>query len=202
MQRCNAESLGKSKKIISFLLFYVTSPFLYHKLQLMNPIRKTMKTILALSLSMILSTAALAYNQNDFPTGPNLEETPGKLCSSVTEVRYPEKIAYCSRDVDSYLKRSIIAKYDQMFGYHIENMKRMDFKIDHLIPLCAGGANSEENLWPQHKSVYKITDPLEPLLCQKMQEGKLLQADAVKMVIFAKTHLDQVPVVMKKLRSL
>ncbi|MBC7537554.1 MAG: hypothetical protein H7281_01940 [Bacteriovorax sp.] len=81
-------------------------------------------------------------------------------------------------------------------------MDRKDFKIDHLIPLCAGGANSTENLWPQHKTVYEITDPLKPVLCQKMQAGKLLQVDAVKLIIQAKMNLDQVSTIMKKLNSL
>jgi hypothetical protein len=81
-------------------------------------------------------------------------------------------------------------------------MNRGDFKIDHLIPLCAGGANDELNLWPQHSSVYNITDPIEPVICQKMAEGKLSQKDAVAMVIFAKTHLDQVNIVLAKLNKL
>jgi hypothetical protein len=81
-------------------------------------------------------------------------------------------------------------------------MNRGDFKIDHLIPLCAGGANSEENLWPQHKSVYAITDPLEPIVCQKMQDGKLLQADAVKLILQAKMHLEEVPAIIKQVKAL
>lgn len=155
---------------------------------------------LTLSLLIVLSSAVFA-DQN-FPRTPDLQETPGKLCSSPDAVRYPEKIPYCNRAVDVYMKQDVINKYDQDLGYNIRSMNRGDFKIDHLIPLCAGGANHQDNLWPQHKSVYKITDPVEPLICQKMQEGKLSQADAVKMVIFAKTHLDQVPAVIAKLNAL
>lgn len=151
---------------------------------------------------LLLSSLAIAGQGNRFPTGPNLDETPGKLCENSGTRRYPENIKYCERNVDTYLKNAIIQKYDRLFGYQIRSMKRLDFKIDHLIPLCAGGANAEENLWPQHKSIYEITDPIEPILCQKMAEGKLLQADAVKLIIFAKTNLDQVPAVMKKLNNL
>lgn len=161
-----------------------------------------MKNLLKLSLiSLLLVNVALAGGER-FPKGPNLTETPGKLCTTPTERRYPEQIAYCERDVDSYLKKSIIAKYDIMFGYQIRSMNRMDFKIDHLIPLCAGGANAEENLWPQHKSVYEITDPLEPAICGKMSEGKLKQADAVKLVLQAKTHLEQVPAILKQIQEM
>jgi hypothetical protein len=157
-----------------------------------------MKTIvLLLSLSFAQTTFAA-----NFPLGPDMTETPGKLCSNGSVRRYPEGILYCERDVDTYTKNAVIMKYDNMFGYRIHTMKRADFKIDHFIPLCAGGANSEENLWPQHKSVYAITDPLEPLLCQKMSEGKLLQADAVKLVTRAKLNLKEVPEIIKSLNRL
>ncbi len=153
--------------------------------------------------SLIVSSLAFAGNEADqFPKGPVLTETPGQLCSSPNSRRYAEKIAYCERNVDSYTKNAIIQKYDSLFGFHIKSMNRMDFKIDHLIPLCAGGANTAENLWPQHKSIYAITDPIEPLLCQKMLEGKLLQADAVKMIMEAKMNLAQAPVILKKLQKL
>lgn len=39
-------------------------------------------------------------------------------------------------------------------------------------------SNEENNLWPQHKKVYMITDPLEPEMCAAMSNGKLLQRDA------------------------
>ncbi len=160
--------------------------------------KKTFKLAISLLFVFLVSVQA----NGSFPKTPNLNETPGKLCSNSVTVRYPEGIKYCERNVDSYTKNAVITNYDQLFGYNIKTMNRGDFKIDHLIPLCAGGANSPENLWPQHKSIYEITDPIEPLLCEKMKEGKLLQADAVKLIIEAKTHLDQVPAVMRQLNSL
>ncbi|MBC7428593.1 MAG: hypothetical protein H7336_08285 [Bacteriovorax sp.] len=159
-----------------------------------------MKNLLKLSIvSLLFVNIAFA---GGYPKNPNLTETPGKLCSSPTTHRYPENINYCNRDVDSYTKNAVIAKYDSLFGYSIKSMNRGDFKIDHLIPLCAGGANDEQNLWPQHKSVYTITDPLEPLVCQKMADGKLKQADAVKLVLQAKMNLDQVPTIIKQIERM
>ncbi|MNT67943.1 hypothetical protein D3C72_2061270 [compost metagenome] len=81
-------------------------------------------------------------------------------------------------------------------------MNRMDFKIDHYIPLCMGGANDVENLWPQHKSIYAITDPLEPLLCEKMADGRLLQKDAINYIKAAKANLDQVPAIIRQVQGL
>lgn len=161
-----------------------------------------MKMILLLALVQLSLTFSTHANEARFPTSPNLNETPGELCAHPDKLRYPEQIAYCERDVDTYTKKAVIQKYDQVLGYRISTMNRGEFKIDHLIPLCAGGANSETNLWPQHKSVYTKTDPIEPLLCQKMLEGKLRQSDAVKIIIEAKTNLNKIPEILKRLNQL
>lgn len=154
-----------------------------------------------LLFAAFMSVSSLAYSSN-FPTGPNPQLTPGKLCDRPTTYRYPEHIAYCDRDVSYDSKELIIARYDQQLGYHINSLNRGDFKIDHYIPLCAGGSNDITNLWPQHKSIYNITDPVEPLVCEKMLAGKLRQADAIKLITRAKNYLSQVAEVMRILKSL
>jgi hypothetical protein len=159
-----------------------------------------MKSLVLVYL-MMGATSLFAFGP-EFPVGPNPQLTPGKLCDVPTTYRYPEHIAYCDRDVTYDTKESLIQKYDEQLGYHIETLNRADFKIDHFIPLCAGGSNDTANLWPQHKSVYAITDPVEPLICAKMAAGKLKQADAVKLVVRAKTYLNQVADVMKILNTL
>lgn len=151
--------------------------------------------------SLLLSTSLFAFGTG-YPIGPNLQITPGKLCDRPATYRYPEHIAYCERNVTYETKEILIKNYDTKLGFRIESMDRVDFKIDHLIPLCAGGSNDTVNLWPQHKSVYEITDPVEPLVCAQMAAGKLSQADAVKLVLKAKTDLSQVPSVLKQLNSL
>lgn len=138
----------------------------------------------------LLTIAGYAHGAQ-YPQGPDLQVTPGKLCDRPTKYRYPENIAYCERDVVYSTKEIVIGEYDTKFNYKIATLPREDFKIDHLIPLCAGGSNDIQNLWPQHKTIYVITDPLEPILCAKMAQGRLKQADAVGLVIEAKTHLDR-----------
>ena len=96
----------------------------------------------------------------------------------------------------------MIKQYDEQLGYKIESLQRGDFKIDHFIPLCAGGGNEMTNLWPQHKSVYEITDPIEPLVCKKMSLGKLKQADAIRLIVRAKMNLSQANDVIRILNSL
>jgi hypothetical protein len=137
-----------------------------------------------------------------FPIGPNPQLTPGKICDRPTAFRYPEHISYCERDVSFETKEILIQQYDEKLGFHIQTLNRADFKIDHYIPLCAGGSNDISNLWPQHKSIYLITDPVEPLICQQMAAGKLNQSDAIKLVMRAKNFLYQVKEVIKILNGL
>ena len=138
----------------------------------------------------------------DFPKGPNPETTPGSYCTHPDSYRYPAHIPYCSRAVNTQEKWQVIDLYNSKFGYRIDQSNRGDFKIDHLIPLCAGGSNEITNLWPQHRSIYTITDPVEPLVCQRMAEGKLTQQRAIELVFQAKYHLDQVDQVMQILINL
>ena len=161
--------------------------------------KKTNQTLFALLLTVAFSAGVSAA---DFPKGPELSITPGKLCDKPTAARYPEKIPYCTRDVSYDTKEILMREYDQKFDYHIMTMTRADFKIDHLIPLCAGGSNDITNLWPQHKSVYEITDPLEPAICAKMAQGRLKQKDAVSLVIDAKTHLEKVPAILQAVNKM
>lgn len=160
-----------------------------------------MKHLIALALVSLVSFSSFAGSDGNFPKGPDANLTPGAVCTHPTEHRYPENIDYCERDVDSMTKKAIFVQYDQL-GFRTRSMNRMDFKIDHFIPLCMGGANDVENLWPQHKSIYNVTDPLEPLLCEKMAQGRLLQKDAINYIKTAKTHLDQVPAIMREVNGL
>ncbi|WP_413289026.1 hypothetical protein [Bdellovibrio sp. HCB337] len=137
----------------------------------------------------------LSFHQSfagGYPQGPAKKLTPGQLCANPNSHRYPEGIAYCNRDVSPALKRQIIANYDKSFGYNIEGMDRKNFKIDHYIPLCMGGSNDITNLWPQHVSVYTLTDSLEEALCEKMDLGRILQKDAVILIKKAKNNLNLV----------
>lgn len=159
-----------------------------------------MKKSLALfAMMFVVSIGASAMEA--FPKGPDQTLTPGDLCHRPDTYRYPERVAYCERNVSSDEKREIFSKYDQL-GFRTRSMNRADFKIDHYIPLCAGGSNDESNLWPQHKTIYVITDDLEALICEKMSAGRLLQKDAVTIIVEAKNNLDRVPSIMARVRAL
>ena len=51
-----------------------------------------------------------------------------------------------------------------------------------------GGSNNPDNLWPQHVTVFERTDPVEPLLCQLMSEGKMRQSEAIETILEVKQH--------------
>ncbi len=153
-------------------------------------------------LNSIDMSAEIPTANANFPIGPDATMTPGALCTSPTAYRYAEHIPYCNRNVDSGTKQDIIHQYDVTFGYRIESMDRQKFKIDHFIPLCAGGANSTDNLWPQNEAVYALTDPLEAIVCQKMSEGRLLQRDAIIYIRQAKGNLSQATAITAHVQSL
>ncbi|MFN3696370.1 MAG: HNH endonuclease signature motif containing protein [Pseudobdellovibrio sp.] len=145
--------------------------------------------------SALISNTARAHDDFEasvsakYPTAPDAELTPGRLCTTPTEKRYAENIDYCERDVSTDLKKFVIKEYDNRLGYTISSMNRADFKIDHFIPLSIGGANDPENLWPQHKSVYQHSDPVELKLSQLMVAGKLKQAEAIRLIKECKFNL-------------
>lgn len=158
--------------------------------------------VISILTAILIASVQVYAEKSAFPYQPDLQKTPGELCAEADQYRYPERIAYCNRKVDTKLKAEIIKEYDSDLGYSIQTMPRTKFKIDHFIPLCMGGSNDRTNLWPQHESVYEITDALEPALCEKMAQGKLLQADAIDMIKRGKTHLDEVPAILAKVKGL
>lgn len=152
----------------------------------------------ALLSLLVLFQSAVSF-ADAFPTSPVTEVTPGDLCQHADEIRYPERIVYCKRHVSSQLKNQIIDYYDREFGFEIRKTGRDRFKIDHYIPLCMGGSNERANLWPQHESVYTQTDPLEEAACKKMAEGKLKQAEAIKLIVQAKGNPSTSPQILTKI---
>lgn len=126
-----------------------------------------------------------------FPESPNEGLTPGVVCDKPDSYRYPERIAYCERNVAASLKAAVIREYDKDLGFQVGSMNRQDFKIDHYIPLCMGGANEKENLWPQYKTVYVKTDPIEEKLCRLMEKGRMLQKEAIETIRHVKNNLDE-----------
>ena len=142
-----------------------------------------------------LASVSTAFAVGDFPLAPDARLTPGSLCQDPDSYRYPEHIPYCERNVDSGEKWRIMQLYDTTYGYHTVALAKRDrsqFKIDHYLCLCMGGSNEETNLWPQHVSVGRLTDPLEQSTCDRMKAGTLKQVDAVALMKKAKAHPEDI----------
>lgn len=153
-------------------------------------------------LFLLLIISSLNAFAVDFPHNPHPQLTPGSLCDTPTEYRYPEHINYCERDVSSDEKGMIFELYRRRAGYTLQIRDRSDYKIDHFIPLCAGGSNKQNNLWPQHESVFALTDPLESVGCEKLKTARIKQRDLVQLIQYAKLNLHEVPRVLRHLQSL
>jgi hypothetical protein len=150
--------------------------------------------LLCLAISLSASAA-------EFPIGPDARLTTGALCTSPIEYRYPEQIPYCDRAVERETKNEVFLAY-RALGYTLPSQDRIDYKIDHYIPLCMGGANQRTNLWPQHVTIYTQTDSLEQAICEKMASGRIKQADAVKMIKAVKNNLKLLPHAFAQLQRL
>lgn len=153
----------------------------------------SMKALRSMFVVASLFISTFAWADERFPIGPNPNMTPGAICQNSKTRRYPENIVYCERNVSTADKNAIIKAYDEQLGFQIRQMDRQEFKIDHFIPLSIGGSNSVENLWPQHRSVYTITDPLEAVLFTKISVAAITQAEAIRVIREAKLNLDRVP---------
>lgn len=160
-----------------------------------------MKNTLLLLLLVVTSLAHAQVGGKEFPMGPNARLTPGELCDRPARYRYPENIAYCEREVSSLEKDIVFASYRQL-GFTLNSANRSSYKIDHFIPLCAGGSNNKENLWPQHITIANVTDSLEKLGCDKMALGKLSQARMVYLIKLVKNDLRQAQAVRNEMSRL
>jgi hypothetical protein len=160
-----------------------------------------MKKLLSVVCVLASFTSFAQVSRKTYPMGPDMRLTPGSLCDRPSERRYPEQIAYCEREVSSETKDYVFREYKRQLGYELGD-RHVNFKVDHFIPLCAGGSNKEDNLWPQNVVIYTKTDPMEELACKKLSLGKIKQSEVVVLIKAAKRNLSLVPLTMQRLNSL
>lgn len=156
---------------------------------------------LTLGLTLASLTLSVSYAAEPYPDRPDATLTPGSLCAERHQTRYQEKIPFCERSVNVETKENIVRIYDGL-GYRIGAIGRRRFKIDHYIPLCMGGSNEMDNLWPQHESIFPLTDALEAACCGKMADGRLTQARAIEYIREGKADPELAPVLVREVESL
>jgi len=117
---------------------------------------KVVKLFLAV---LILTIAADACAQDALLPNPRL--TPGRIAE---------------RDKD---RGGVTVKMEQkVFArYRLPWSRRAEFKIDHLIPLELGGADTIDNLWPQSLRIKPYgadrKELLTELLLQRIRTGRM-----------------------------
>ena len=149
-----------------------------------------MKTLLTFVL-MICAQGAWAgegYDQFLIPVVPNAEVTPGDFCNEQDEhfltYRYDEKIPYCERHVNTWLKNKIYKEYQ------VPQECRHRYTIDHMVPLALGGNNNPHNLWPEHVLVKATRQALENSLYHQVKRNEITTEEALQVIIDAKTKLN------------
>jgi len=134
-----------------------------------------MRTFLMVAVTILFSQLAVAVVQ------PNWNLTPGHLCSAsdpnFSKYDYPEHIARCARNVDDQEKLQVAESYG-----NIPKADWAKYEFDHLIPLCAGGSDDPQNIWPQPIDDAHLKDVLENDICMGMKAGTLTQSQAVQKV--------------------
>lgn len=112
---------------------------------------------------------------------PDPTKTPGAVCQpsdpDFKGYDYPEHVVRCNRDILQNEKLQVAKNYG-----NIPQSSWAEYEFDHMIPLCAGGANSISNLWPQPIAEAHQKDVLENDICLAMKAGTLKQADAIRKV--------------------
>jgi hypothetical protein len=92
---------------------------------------------------------------------PNRKFTPGRIARKDKD----------RQGVTEEMERKVFSRY------HIPWRRRPEFKVDHLIPLELGGADTVENLWPQSLYVRPYNalrkDLLTQCLLARIAAGKM-----------------------------
>lgn len=139
--------------------------------------RFSISTVFAAWCFTLFATAALAGSN----TAPDPSLTPGSLCTADSPdfkgYAYAEKVALCNRNVGQAEKSEVASNYGIGSKEQWPN-----YEFDHLIPLCAGGSNDEDNIWPQPIDEAKEKDKVENSVCSAMKEGTMTQAEAVQKI--------------------
>jgi hypothetical protein len=120
------------------------------------------RLIFAALLTLMLAIPAQAGEE----MLPNRKFTPGRIARKDKD----------RQGVTEEMERKVFSRYQ------IPWRRRLEFKVDHLIPLELGGADAVENLWPQSLYVRPYNAMRKELLTEcllaRIAAGKMTLAKA------------------------
>jgi hypothetical protein len=105
------------------------------------------------ALLIALSPASLVRAGDDMLPDPKL--TPGKVARNAKD----------RSGITEETERKVFARY------RIPWRRRLEFKIDHLVPLELGGADTIDNLWPQNLRIKPYNAQRKELLTERLLAG-------------------------------
>lgn len=79
----------------------------------------------------------------------------------------------CHRNTSEAMKRKIYFNYSVPYPQPAGR-----FEVDHFIPLCMGGADTEANLWLQPEPYFGQKDKIEAELCAEVRKLLITPKDA------------------------
>jgi hypothetical protein len=113
---------------------------------------------------LLLTIASIAPAQNALLPNPKL--TPGKVAEHDKD----------RSGVTARMEQKVFARYRLPWS------RRTEFKIDHLIPLELGGADTIDNLWPQSLRIKPYgadrKELLTEVLLERIRTGRMTLAQA------------------------
>lgn len=112
--------------------------------------------------TFLLSSALLAVS----PEQPDPALTPGEVFNVTKERVCSPRYATNVRHVTREMKRAVFKRYHVKYFPHA-------YQIDHLVPLCLGGRNSLENLWPEPIERALESDKVERRACHDVCAGRI-----------------------------
>jgi len=125
-----------------------------------------------MSLNKRLTFAALLTMMLAVPAQAGEEMLPNRKLT-------PGRVARKDKDHSGVTEEMERRVFDR---YHIPWRRRLEFKVDHLIPVALGGADTVENLWPQslHTRPYNAQrkELLTQILLARIAAGKMTLAKA------------------------
>ncbi len=120
-------------------------------------------------VALVLGGAAVLYGVHGAEIGamPDRSISPGavattdrnEICSWVGGLSYSKR----HRQTSQEMKDAVLRAYGVPRPFHGE--------IDHIVPLCVGGADALTNLWPMLD--YKAKDVLEAHVCREVCHGRM-----------------------------
>jgi len=117
---------------------------------------------------------------------PDPKCTPGAVLNVTQEQVLAKGFGKKSRDVDD-------AKHAQVYEeYGIKSYRAGEYEIDHLYPVCGGGASTLANLYPQPASPqpgFHQKDLVETYACKEMRKGHMTLAEVQAFVEDWTAHL-------------